>query len=44
MGRAARLKVETHYDWEVKAEDMLDVYRRVLATAARPATASALAA
>ena len=44
MGRAARLKVETHYDWEVKAEDMLDVYRRVLATEARPATASALAA
>ena len=44
MGRAARLKVETHYDWEVKAEDMLDVYRRVLATSARPATAAAIAA
>ncbi len=44
MGRAARLKVETHYDWEVKAEDMLDVYRRVLATPARPATAVAIAA
>ena len=44
MGRAARLKVETHYDWEVKAEDMLDVYRRVLATSARPATVAALVA
>ena len=44
MGRAARAKVETHYDWEVKAVDILDVYRRVLATPARPATAAALAA
>ena len=30
MGRAARRKVEAHYDWEVKAEYILGIYRHVL--------------
>lgn len=43
LGHAARLRVETHYDWEVKAEDILLVYRRVLAASAVPASAAVIA-
>ncbi len=43
MGHAARLKVESDYDWEVKAEDILRVYRRVLGAATAPASAAAIA-
>ena len=43
MGHAARLKVETHYDWEVKVEDILRTYRRVLAASALPAATAVVA-
>jgi glycosyltransferase involved in cell wall biosynthesis len=43
MGRAARLKVESDYDWEVKADDILRVYRRVLGAATVSASAAAIA-
>ncbi len=43
LGHAARLKVETYYDWEVKAEDILHVYRRVLETSTVPARAAVIA-
>ena len=42
MGRAARRKVERHYDWDVKVGRVLHLYRRVLETQTVPAaTASA---
>ena len=43
MGRAARRKVESDYDWEVKFEDILRVYRRVLGAATASASAAAIA-
>ena len=34
MGRAARQKIEDHYDWDAKAERILHLYQRVVASAA----------
>jgi len=42
MGRAARQRIENHYDWDVKAGRILHLYQRVAASAAvRAAEASA---
>ncbi len=37
MGRAARLKIEHHYDWDVKVGHILHLYRQVLGARAMPA-------
>jgi len=31
MGRAGRAKVIQHFDWEVKVDHMLAIYRQVIA-------------
>lgn len=39
MGRAARRKIEDHYDWDVKAGRILHLYRQVLGVRTMPAAA-----
>lgn len=36
MGRAARTKVVEQFDWEVKVDRILDIYRRAIETSRRP--------
>ncbi|MEP7102813.1 MAG: glycosyltransferase family 4 protein [Burkholderiales bacterium] len=42
MGRAARLKIEDHYDWDVKAGRILHLYRQVLGARAMPAATASV--
>ena len=42
MGRAARAKIEDHYDWDVKAGLILHLYRRVLGMRTMPAATASV--